>query len=66
MYVLGITVAVILATIGSNIYFYFRSASGDMDVKWDNEKQCWEGVIHLDKDINYSQKRKLILKINHK
>lgn len=66
MYILGITVAVILATIGSNIYFYFRSVSGDMDTKWNKEKQCWDVVLHLDKDIDFSKKEKLILKINHK
>ena len=63
---LVIAVACVISSLVSNRYFYFKSVSGDMDTKWNEEKQCWDVVLHLDKDIDFSKKRRLIVKINHK
>jgi hypothetical protein len=66
MYLLGIIIAIISTSVVSNIYFRYKSASGTIDVSWNEETNSWDGLMHLSKSINFSEKDKLIIKINHK
>lgn len=43
-----------------------RSEHGEMDVEWDEEDCVWNASLHIPSGIDYSKKKKLILKINHK
>jgi hypothetical protein len=63
---LGIVIISIFVAIISRAIFDFKSVYGNMDVSWNDEKQCWDAIMHVDQDINFLKKKKLILKINHK
>lgn len=65
IFVIGLVMCVIVSVI-CQLVLYSRSVFGDMDIKWDEEKQSWIATMHISPTIDYSKKRKLVLKINKK
>ena len=66
MYLLVSFIACIITSIVCNIIFYHRAAYGDMDVKWNDEQTCWDATMHISETVDFSKKKKLILKVNKK
>lgn len=56
----------LLTSILNFAFFYRKSESGTMDVTWDAEKKAWMANLHISETANFANKKKLILKINHK
>lgn len=53
------------------VFFIIRTITsrgevlGEMDVRWNEEKDVWDVTLHVPNNTDYSKKKKLILKINN-
>ena len=58
-------VILVLVSIIIRIITDHSSVFGEMDVRWNEEKDVWDVTLHVPNDTDYSKKKKLILKINN-
>lgn len=59
-------ISCVITSVVCNAIFYAKSSHGSMDMEWNDEDGVWNAHMHIPSNINYSKKKKLIIKINHR
>lgn len=66
MEVVGLLVTSFISSLLTRWLITRKSVHGDMDVMWDADEEVWRLTLHVPTNADYTNRDKLILKINKK